>query len=221
MRLHVFDIGPIPVHADPWFLALLVYFGYRAPDLPTGIILVVAAILALLVHELGHAVVALGYELSPAIVLHAWGGLCVHRPAPTARASALVTAAGPGAGLAPAAALAAVSALVVRIDPDFFRNGPIVTALVDQLVALNLGWSLLNAIPLWPLDGGQLLRVGVLQVAPGFVVPVVHGTGVVLAGLLAFSSFAWGQPLTGVIGLMLALQNVQALSTLTKVQEQT
>ncbi len=101
---------------------------------------------SVLVHELGHALAGRSRGLGVVeIVLHGFGGLTRFSRSPTPAEGVGVTLAGPGAGLALGLALVPVRVVF----------GPI--AALDAAIAFNIGWSLFNLLPMFPLDGGQVL----------------------------------------------------------------
>ena len=67
--LRIFSIAGIPVWISPWFFllgALYVHqLGWRE-----GLVFTLCVSVSILVHELGHALVAARYRLSPQILLH-------------------------------------------------------------------------------------------------------------------------------------------------------
>lgn len=44
--------------------------------------------------------------------------------------------------------------------------GGLALAAVTDLLYINLVWGILNLMPLWPLDGGQILGVGLGMISP-------------------------------------------------------
>jgi Zn-dependent protease len=108
---------------------------------------------SILVHELGHALVArrLGYHAW--IELHALGGR-THRlilpttPAATWRGELAVALAGPLAGFLLGAATFALSR-GVAIDRASFA-----AQLVHDMLWVNVGWGIINLVPILPYDGG-------------------------------------------------------------------
>ena len=79
------SIASIPIHVTVWFVLLLAFWAMSERSILVSLIVMVAVAVSLLVHELGHGLVARRYRLNPSITLHGFGGLCSHRPAPTWR----------------------------------------------------------------------------------------------------------------------------------------
>lgn len=107
--------------------------------------------LAVLIHELGHALVARRFGGSPRMELILFGGLTYPMlPASTsAGRHALVSVAGPLAGMA-AGGIVAVSARVV-LDEFVFAEP------AGVFVWVSLVWGIFNLVPLPSLDGGHVL----------------------------------------------------------------
>lgn len=176
----IFSVGSIPVFVSPWYL-LLLFFWLRG-DVVSGILWAIVVTVSILVHELGHALVARYYRLTPRILLWGLGGLCLHDQARRDRHDALIIAAGPAAGLLLGGLVFAVSLVV---PPTTAR----MLELVQLLLWVNILWSLVNLLPLWPLDGGQLFRLGLLQVLkPTTADRITHAVSLVL--LLVAAGFA-------------------------------
>jgi hypothetical protein len=100
-----FRIGKIPVRVHPLFWVITLVFGalnvqYMPINLFLGMALWTAAVsISILVHELGHALVAKAHGWPPRIVLYGMGGLAVYSPGRQTRKSRiLIDAAGPAAG---------------------------------------------------------------------------------------------------------------------------
>jgi len=103
--------------------------------------------------------------------LYGMGGLASYQP--TYRnplAQILITAAGPGAGFLFAAAIVAflvASGHAVEFDWSFESRMPVhwelysareTNLLVFDLLFINIFWGLVNLLPVYPLDGGQIAR---------------------------------------------------------------
>jgi Zn-dependent protease len=148
-----FRLLGIPVEVQGGFLitALLFAFLQRSPTLP-GIFASVAVIfVAVLVHELGHALVGRAFGTEPSIVLHGFGGRTIAEGKPLSRGkSILMTLAGPGAGFL-------LGLLVLAYERTYPPAG-LAKEIVKQLEFCTFGWGILNLMPVLPLDGGLVLR---------------------------------------------------------------
>lgn len=118
-----------------------------------GIWLTVATA-SVIVHELGHALLARRFGAAVAMELWALGGLTSWEPGArriTPARRAAIAAAGSGLGLAVGAVAYPLWKLV---GPG---SGPAQLGL-GWLVWVNLGWGLINWLPIRLLDGGHILR---------------------------------------------------------------
>lgn len=152
-----FRLGRIPVRISPSFFVMAVILrGLTEPDLQVIIAWVVIVLASVLLHELGHATMGLAFGLEPAIVLHGMGGTTSWPGAAkltTARRVA-VSLAGPGAGFA-AGGLVVIAHLV--LGPHFFPPTRLGETIYHDLLWVNVGWGVLNLLPMLPLDGGNVM----------------------------------------------------------------
>lgn len=115
--------------------------------------------LSLLLHELGHSLVALtqGVQVR-SITLFLFGGVAaLERECSTPISALLVAAAGPAVSLVLALLLLGLQHSVAHLSPVF-------GAMVEVLGELNLVLLLYNLLPGLPLDGGLILKALVWQI---------------------------------------------------------
>jgi membrane-associated protease RseP (regulator of RpoE activity) len=107
---------------------------------------------SVLLHELGHAVAFRAFGHRPSIEMYGMGGLTRGGGGPPLGTSAnvIVALAGPGVGLAFGAAVFAFERLVGL-------GQPLLWVAVRDLLWVNIGWGLLNMLPMLPLDGGLVM----------------------------------------------------------------
>ena len=182
---------PVRVHPLFWVLSAILGWGAIArPDNPLLYLFVwiVAVFLSILLHEFGHIWMGKLFGTDGYIVLYSFGGLAVGSNDVRYRwQRILVSLAGPAIQLVLWLGLHAVvyfggAAWLVR-QPD------LVVDLYDQLWYINLFWPLLNLLPVWPLDGGQVCRevCSIFSSRDGQRVSLMVSVGV--AGLLAVNGF--------------------------------
>lgn len=208
---HLFTLADIPVRISPWYLFLLAFLTFRNPA--SGLLFALCITISLLAHELGHAFVARHFKLRPEILLHGLGGLTGHERARSNRQDALIIAAGPVAGFL----LGGACVLARAFFPIESRA---LYAFLTELMYVNFFWSVFNLLPMWPMDGGQLLRIGASKLfKPARGERITHIVSLVVVGLIAASSYLPGLggllfagPFMLFILAMTAWQNVQALS---------
>jgi len=205
----------IRVGVDPsWFLALFLFIwwltGYYQDALPgnndTGPFLLATAtallyFLSILLHELGHAWVALRNGIPIAgIDLWLFGGIArMTRDTPTPGVEFRVSIAGPVvtvliAGVCVLIGVAAGGAHdfwnAVKGDPEALSDGFL--AMIAQLAFINVILLAFNMIPAFPLDGGRVARAITWQItgdrtrATNFTAAIGQGFSYVLIGLGIF-----------------------------------
>jgi len=137
-------LDPAPAEPQRWALALI-----------TAVLLFVSVLL----HELGHSLVALAQGVKVrSITLFLLGGVAsVERECNTARGALLVAAAGPAVSLLLAVVLLASTHSAAHLSPAL-------GAMVGELGGLNLVLALFNLLPGLPLDGGLIVKALVWQV---------------------------------------------------------
>lgn len=201
---HLFTLADIPVAISPWYLLLVFYFVKGSPN-PLAV--AVGMTVSLLAHELGHALVARHYRLRPHILLHGFGGVTGHERARSNGQDALIVAAGPGAGLV----LAGLLWLLLAFGHVASWQ---TQAFLREIMVLNIFWSLFNLLPMWPMDGGQLMRLGaskIWQPARGERITHIVSIVVIVVVAVAAQSFGFGTMMLFILAFT-AWQNVQALS---------
>jgi Zn-dependent protease len=150
----------IPVRVHPMFWLMTAFLGWRLTRLENGFRLLLLWILcvfvSILLHELGHVLVGWFFGSRGHIVLYSFGGLAVGSKALASRWQRIaVSLAGPVVQLL----LWGIIVAVVLLDKEnrLTASEPIGWAL-EFLFEINLYWALLNLLPVWPLDGGQVSR---------------------------------------------------------------
>jgi stage IV sporulation protein FB len=207
---HLFTIAGIPVSASPFYFLLL--FMFAGGNLMRGLIWGVCITLSLLVHELGHALVARHLRHEPSIMLHGFGGLTSRTRSGRDVEEAAIIATGPAAGLALGLGIFGLWRLLGHAGLEDLAFSAVGMEWLYALLVPCITWNLLNLIPLWPLDGGQLFRLGVLRFTRGRRADVItHGLSLVLIAGLGVWALQARSVYGGVVLLMLAAQNIRAL----------
>ena len=153
----------IPVHVSLFFLLLIVLIG-RSGFGSSPLLLVAWVAIAtasVLLHELGHALAAKAFGRKPYIALYGLGGVTAWRETgemPAGRRF-LISAAGPAVGL--------VIGFVALFPYALLGNQTTGGRIAFFIVFANLGWGLLNLLPMLPLDGGKMMASFFELLAPG------------------------------------------------------
>ncbi len=172
-----FQILGIPVRVHPAFWLTALLLGLYQPHPVALLAWVLAMFLAVLVHELGHALMMKLYSYRPEILLYGLGGVTeygspMYGPAvSTPSMRILIIGAGPIAGLALGFGIAAlvrffggsveIVFLLQIIPMPVLREtiGSVALSLFLQfLIWIGVFWSIINLMPVYPLDGGQITR---------------------------------------------------------------
>jgi stage IV sporulation protein FB len=181
-----FRLFGVPVRVHPFFWLATLILGLGPEDVkPVRVLVwVIVVFISILVHELGHAFMQRYFGGRPWITLYSFGGLascsdCDRSP----RAQLLISFAGPLAGfvlvgilIAAIAASGNVIGFAIsreRIHVDVlvlvqsmagfvayfepFRS-KVVNDTIGSLLHVNIMWGLINLLPIYPLDGGQISR---------------------------------------------------------------
>jgi Zn-dependent protease len=217
--IHIGRLAGIPIGVQPlWVLIVaLITFSLGAvyyPDRVSGISPALAYALGLtsalllfasiLLHELGHAVVARrhGVEIEE-IDLWLLGGVARMKGYPKAAGDELRFAlAGPAVTLAIAALFGAIALALPPSAPAGLR------AVVDYQAFINAAILVFNLLPAFPLDGGRVARAliwgrsGDLTKATAVAASIgrAFGWGMIAFGLLATAGGAFGGIWFAVIG---------------------
>jgi stage IV sporulation protein FB len=192
----------IPVRVHPTFWLLAAFTGWTFVNLGFSYLLlwVVCVFVSILVHELGHITAGVLSGQRGHVVLYSFGGLAIGNYHHTRRwQRVFISLSGPGAGFLLYGLTVVVGALIHRHDmfmdrfkPEaFFLDPDAVTHVggtLHFLKFINLLWGLLNLLPIFPLDGGQVMREVCSWISPRNGLRFSLGLSFVGAGLIAVYS---------------------------------
>lgn len=164
-NFRAFDV-PVRVHPVFWLSSAFLAWSFARGGngemfLPKLIVGILCIFIAILVHELGHALMTRRFGWRPEIVLYFFGGYATSMRHSTWKDIA-VSAAGPLAGFA----LYGISwGLLYVYGADLavatIQGNQMAYLAFHALVVskfINLVWNLANLLPVEPLDGGQIAR---------------------------------------------------------------
>jgi Zn-dependent protease/CBS domain-containing protein len=150
-----------------WSLAVS-YFPREFSEWPPALCWLMGAVTAImlfvsvLLHELGHSVVALRFKVPVrSITLFVFGGVAqIGAEPPNARGEFLIAIAGPVVSFLLAALFTIAKPLVGPVEP--------VWAVTKYLAYINFALAMFNLVPGFPLDGGRVFRAIVWAVTRDF-----------------------------------------------------
>jgi stage IV sporulation protein FB len=230
LRFRLFGIN---VRVNPWFWGVMAILGWGGgPSRQEGAMFllsvlawVVACFVSILIHEMGHVFMGRAFGSDGHIVLYSFGGLAIGSNALDSGAKrALVAFAGP---LAQFLLLGGVLLVIwfaivppqlrplIVSDWDAYDRLELVLALSPQhilvkrflegMLFINLFWPLLNLLPIWPLDGGQIAREACVGLSGQRGLRISLGISILAAGLLTINALtdvrnSNGDPLIPILG---------------------
>jgi Zn-dependent protease len=221
---------------------------FRDQNIPVMLIFIACAFVSILVHEFGHGLVAKAHGASPSIVLQAFGGICAYQPdreTPGQRLAVLLS--GPGAGFVFCGGVMLIfSALfgltledhlafvlglfgmtsdlssgLDKLRYDFVSPHPINAPFWTywSLLFINIMWGLINLLPIWPLDGGQVTQTILTQSNPYNGRRWTHVVSLLVAALAALISYFLSRDLfRSVFFVFFAVINYQMLDMIHRAQ---
>ena len=231
-----FKVGDVPVRVHPMFWLMTLILGAGSDGDPGRIMLwAVAEFACILVHELGHVAAFRYYGMNAHVVLHGFGGLAIPtsgrwggrgRSRETWLADVVISLAGPMAGFAFAAVIFlglelggrsphmhfdARSSVPLFMTWDFF-DAKNVNMLLLFMQFINIFWGIVNLLPIFPLDGGQVARAlaGKFYPADGLRLSLTVSV-LAAAGMSAFCIFRWHEVFAGLFFGYMAFQSYQTL----------
>lgn len=181
VRFRLFGI-PVRIHPIFWLSsAILVWNGSRLDLVFVGIL---AVLVSILVHELGHALMSRHYGYPSEIVLYFFGGYATTSHFPTWKRVA-VSAAGPGVGLLLFAVVYVCWAALLQGAPAVLRDNEAIFFALRIMLFANLVWNVMNLVPCLPLDGGQIMQSLVYRYGGRHGVELAMKISIAASGLVA------------------------------------
>jgi stage IV sporulation protein FB len=208
-----FRLLGIPVRVHPLFWIITAILGWRPSEPKMTLIWMLVVFISIIIHEFGHGLTAMAFGFRPFIVLYGMGGLCASEGRRTQLQQFLIVLAGP---------LASIMLFLIALVITLILNtrdaavGPIGRELLQDFLIINLFWTIVNLLPILPLDGGQLAAVVLTVFSRRNGTRWAHVVSLVTAGLVAMGFFWFGGPMAvnGFLFAFFALYNFQVLHAL-------
>lgn len=230
-----FRLGSIPVRIEASFWLITLLLGSQLGSAVGLGLWVAIELLAVLVHELGHALAAKAFGARPEIVLYGMGGLtryAVPKDRPYGRFASMATSfAGPFAGFVLAALTFVVALSIVpgATLPDrtatiweYLRYSPgtsVLSLAIVLMLWINVGWGAINLLPILPLDGGNILRALLGGSSPDSGTIRALWVSALIAPATAFVLFKLGMPMAAMLFAYFAFLSIKQLLDTRKVAE--
>lgn len=186
-RMIRFRIFGIPVTVQPFFwLTLALIGGALRIDSREGMIyllfFITAGFVSIMVHELGHALLAVKFGARTEIVLQAFGGYAAYSGVRMTRGqSAIITAGGPVFQLV----LGGLAYGLLAAGPAMPENAMLFVWLI---FIISMIWAILNLLPVLPMDGGRLVEaaLGPQRIKVTLMISLVTAVAI---GILSWTRF--------------------------------
>jgi Zn-dependent protease len=231
-----FSIAGISVRVHPLFWLLAVFLGSGSGDILQILIWVIVVFVSILIHEMGHALAFRRYGVGSHIVLHYMGGLAIPESAPwgtgyanvspSPKQQIVISLAGPFAGF--------LLAILVIFSTRFLLGGIVAGSLfgfipvpqfaipsfvgnalnlfIVMMLQVNIFWGLINLLPVFPLDGGQVARNVLIQYDPLGGARKSLWLSTIVGALIALAAFTLlGSIYMAFLFGLLAFQSYQSL----------
>lgn len=209
-----------PVRVNPWFWLTAAIVIWNVSDrLDHKLVGVLAVFISILFHELGHALAIRHYGGRSEIVLQMFGGYATCNVNPSRMGNIVIAAAGPAAGFL---LWGALELLVHQFPLQIATAHEYVHTLIGVLLWANWSWSLLNLLPVWPLDGGRISHqaIGRFRAFDAWEL-MLKLSILVCVGIVSWCAFEFAQKGDGdrflmIMFALLGFQNFQTLQASTR-----
>jgi stage IV sporulation protein FB len=227
-----FALFGIPVRIQPFFWLVGVLLGPYHFGLSEVLVWMLAFLIGILGHELGHALMMRAYGFHPWITLYGLGGMASYDYSQAARAGRwttlrqiLISAAGPAAGFLLAAVV--VAALMLsghHVDHEFGAPFGLLVGTVDilgkreltyfvnDLLRVTIVYGVFNLLPIYPMDGGKIAREVLVAISPRGGIRLSLMLSILVAvGLAAFIAIRYRDLFMAILFGYLAYANFAAM----------
>jgi Zn-dependent protease len=231
-----FAILGFPVRINPWFWLVALLLGRNLHGVPAMLTWIAALLISILVHEFGHAAVMRIYGFYPSITLYGMGGVTSYnwaqtiggvRPRLRAIDQIAISLAGPVAGFLLAGVVYGAVVLsgyeidvrvgmpdIITIEPMELIGPPMLTFFIIQILYVGVFWGLVNLLPVFPLDGGQIAREVFAAIFPSDGVRLSLILSTLVAVVLAIMAWTqWDNRFGAVMFAILAFESYAALQS--------
>jgi stage IV sporulation protein FB len=224
------------IRVHPYFWITILLLGGDQGNPWFSIYWVAIAFASILIHEFGHVMAMRLVGDRGHIVLWGYGGLAISAETKYRRhysTNVFVSAAGPAAGLALAVLTAAVATAIgwtgrfaispigipawsvnisnLRLLASNYQSYFHLYFILNTMLHVNFYWSLVNLLPIYPLDGGQIARAIFEERQPGVGLRRSQQISALTAGMVAVLGIISHQMYLMLFFAFLAIASVQAI----------
>jgi len=187
---------------SPWFWGLALLLATAATRSPISVAFwVVVVLISVLIHELGHALSAMMWGQKVQIELTAFGGVTTRQGAPLSPLQDFfIIAMGPTFGF--------LFALLIYCIAQYVPQ--MVYGWLYLIVEINVIWSLLNLLPVHPLDGGKLMAIILGMFFGNSGKRFSYFSSAIIAILFAFLMIVYSNPIVGALFLLFSFESFRA-----------
>lgn len=206
--------GPIPITIHPMFWLLAGALGWmNGNNLATTLIWMGIILVSVTVHELGHALTAVAFGQKASIDLVAFGGLTQRKGGKLRPWQHFVVVMnGPLAGF--------LLCLLAYYAKNWFSGSHYILLYVLSITAaINLFWTVLNLLPIQPLDGGKLVEIILEKLFGMRGLKISYFVSIVLAAIMALVFFSYQSFLAGCIFMLLGYESYRMWQSSLQVSE--
>jgi stage IV sporulation protein FB len=193
-----FRLFGIRIRVSLWFWVMTAVLGFNLSRLGIEFLLIWIAcvFVSILIHEMGHVFVGRYFGSDGHIVLTQFGGLAVGSNDLRNRWQRVAVSFG-----GPAAQLLLYAGLYFLPRPlgigwlheGWVRPVVLLNFTIEELMFINLYWPILNLLPIWPLDGGQITREVCVGASRENGALTAYWISLVLAAVLAVNALVGAQ----------------------------
>lgn len=197
--------GKIPIRIHPFFWMLIFAIGWlNSMSLQGTLIWAGVIFISVLVHEFGHALTAIAFGQQANIDLVGMGGLTT-RTGKTLKLwqEFLVVLNGPLAGIS-------LYFLAFYLKKFSFGQMGVPLYILNVMVVVNLFWTLLNLLPIQPLDGGRLLSIVMEKLFGLKGIKITLFLSMCLAGVLGMLFFYFNNLFGGSIFMIFMFESYRS-----------
>jgi len=200
-------IAKIPIRVHLTFLILVIWLAFGATKTKPifEAFFVVMVFVCVLLHELGHALVAKRFGVQTRdITLYPFGGIATLLSQPAPKAELLIALAGPCVNVVIAACLYPFVTLpTTPLTPETMIGLP------ERLFITNIALAVFNMLPALPMDGGRILRatLNLLNVKNPTLIAARISQGICF--LLAIVALVFEQPILFIISFIIFFAAIQ------------